>query len=72
MRPASSAIAVYALSVASVAAALGVSLLLGRILPFTFLLAAVALWAWFGGTRTGTRRATRDELDEGKGTDRVV
>jgi signal transduction histidine kinase len=51
--PALRAIARYALATAAVAGALGLSLVLGRILPFTFFLGAVALSAWFGGTRAG-------------------
>jgi signal transduction histidine kinase len=53
IRPISSAIAGYALGAAFVAGAFGIWLLLGRILPYTFFLAAVALAAWVRGTRVG-------------------
>jgi signal transduction histidine kinase len=53
MRPVRSAIAGYALAAGFVAAAGGVTLLLGRILPFTFFLAAVVLTGWFRGTAAG-------------------
>ncbi|MDB4884020.1 MAG: two-component histidine kinase [Gemmatimonadetes bacterium] len=52
-RPAWSAITGVAVATALVAAALGTWLLVGRILPFTFFLAAVALSSWFRGTRVG-------------------
>jgi signal transduction histidine kinase len=47
------AAASYALASAFVVAALGISVLLGRILPFTFFLAAVMLAAWFRGAAVG-------------------
>jgi signal transduction histidine kinase len=53
IRPIGSVIGGYALAVAFVAAALGIWQLVGRVLPFTFFLAAVALSSWFRGTRAG-------------------
>src|ERR1700682_5596919 len=53
VRPTSSTIVGYAMAAACVSAALGLSLVLGRILPFTFFLGAVTVSAWFWGTRVG-------------------
>jgi signal transduction histidine kinase len=51
--PVSNAVVSMSLAAASVASALGLWLLLGRILPYTFFLFAVALTAWLRGTRAG-------------------
>ncbi|HEV7994539.1 MAG TPA: DUF4118 domain-containing protein, partial [Gemmatimonadaceae bacterium] len=53
VRPVWPAITAAALAAATVGAAFATWLLLGRILPYTFYLAAVALTAWRRGTRAG-------------------
>jgi signal transduction histidine kinase len=52
-RPAWSAITGVALAATLVGAAFATWLMLGRILPYTFFIAAVALSAWFRGSRVG-------------------